>query len=83
MSLPEEYGGWGLSELEVLKCQEEFSRGPGGMRMHMHFAQDLIWRSWLLYRAKAKESCVPFVSPKASEENRAAVSIKRSTILLR
>ena len=44
MSLPEEYGGWGLNELETLKCQEEFSRGPGGMRMHMHFAQDLNWR---------------------------------------
>ena len=44
MSLPEEYGGWGLNELEILKCQEEFSRGPGGMRMHMHFAQDLNWR---------------------------------------
>lgn len=44
ISLPEEYGGWGLSELQILKCQEEFSRGPGGMRMHIHFAQDLNWR---------------------------------------
>lgn len=44
ISLPEEYGGWGLNELEILKVQEEFSRGPGGMRMHIHFAQDLNWR---------------------------------------
>lgn len=44
ISLPEEYGGWGLNELEILKIQEEFSRGPGGMRMHIHFAQDLNWR---------------------------------------
>lgn len=44
ISLPEEYGGWGLDELEILKVQEEFSRGPGGMRMHIHFAQDLNWR---------------------------------------
>ncbi len=44
VSLPEEYGGWGLNELEILKIQEEFSRGPGGMRMHIHFAQDLNWR---------------------------------------
>ncbi|CDD58362.1 acyl-CoA dehydrogenase domain protein [Eggerthella sp. CAG:298] len=44
MSLPEEYGGWGLDELDILRCQEEFSRGPGGMRMHIHFAQDLNWR---------------------------------------
>ncbi|MGI5911911.1 MAG: acyl-CoA dehydrogenase family protein [Syntrophomonadaceae bacterium] len=43
-SLPEEYGGWGLSELEILKIQEEFSRGPGGMRMHLHYAMDLNWR---------------------------------------
>ena len=28
--LPEEYGGWNLNELEILKVQEEFSRGPGG-----------------------------------------------------
>ncbi len=43
-SLPEEYGGWGLSELEILQVQEEFSRGPGGMRMHLHYAMDLNWR---------------------------------------
>ncbi|TWH47873.1 acyl-CoA dehydrogenase family protein [Sporomusa sp. KB1] len=43
-SLPIEYGGWGLSELEILKIQEEFSRGPGGMRMHLHYAMDLNWR---------------------------------------
>ncbi|WP_094603149.1 Acyl-CoA dehydrogenase [Sporomusa silvacetica DSM 10669] len=43
-SLPTEYGGWGLSELDILKVQEEFSRGPGGMRMHLHYAMDLNWR---------------------------------------
>jgi alkylation response protein AidB-like acyl-CoA dehydrogenase len=43
-SLPLEYGGWGLSELQILKIQEEFSRGPGGMRMHLHYAMDLNWR---------------------------------------
>ena len=36
--LPSEYGGWDLNELEILKVQEEFSRGPGGMRMHLHHA---------------------------------------------
>ena len=43
-SLPVEYGGWGLSEKEILQVQEEFSRGPSGMRMHMHYASDLNWR---------------------------------------
>ena len=43
-SLPEEYGGWGLNELEILQVQEEFSRGPGGMRMHLHYAMDLNCR---------------------------------------
>lgn len=43
-ALPEEYGGWGLSEREILQVQEEFSRGPGGMRMHLHYAADLNWR---------------------------------------
>lgn len=43
-ALPEEYGGWGFSEKEILQVQEEFSRGPGGMRMHLHYAADLNWR---------------------------------------
>jgi alkylation response protein AidB-like acyl-CoA dehydrogenase len=43
-ALPEKYGGFGLSELEILKVQEEFSRGPGGMRMHLHYALDMNWR---------------------------------------
>lgn len=43
-ALPEKYGGYGLSELEILQVQEEFSRGPGGMRMHLHYAMDLNWR---------------------------------------
>lgn len=42
--LPVEYGGWGLSESQILELQEEFSRGPGGMRMHLHYAMDLNWR---------------------------------------
>jgi alkylation response protein AidB-like acyl-CoA dehydrogenase len=43
-ALPVEYGGYGLNELEILQVQEEFSRGPGGMRMHLHYAMDLNWR---------------------------------------
>lgn len=43
-SLPEQYGGFGLNEKEILRVQEEFSRGPGGMRMHLHYAMDLNWR---------------------------------------
>lgn len=43
-ALPEKYGGWGLSPLQILQVQEEFSRGPGGMRMHLHYAMDLNWR---------------------------------------
>ncbi|WP_350453909.1 acyl-CoA dehydrogenase family protein [Slackia heliotrinireducens] len=42
--LPAEYGGWNLNELEILRVQEEFSRGPGGMRMHLHHAADMNWR---------------------------------------
>ena len=43
-SVPVEFGGWGLSEAEILRVQEEFSRGPGGIRMHLHYAMDLNWR---------------------------------------
>ena len=42
--LPFQYGGWDLNELEILRVQEEFSRGPGGMRMHLHHAADMNWR---------------------------------------
>lgn len=42
--LPEKYGGWGMSTLQIMKVQEEFSRGPGGMRMHLHHAAGLNWR---------------------------------------
>jgi alkylation response protein AidB-like acyl-CoA dehydrogenase len=42
--VPECYGGWGLNELQILQVQEEFSRGPGGMRMHLHYAADMNWR---------------------------------------
>ena len=42
--MPAQYGGWDLSEQQILQVQEEFSRGPGGMRMHLHYAADLNWR---------------------------------------
>ena len=43
-ALPEKYGGFGLTEKQILMVQEEFSRGPVGMRMHLHHAADLDWR---------------------------------------
>ena len=52
-ALPSEYGGWDLSETQILKVQEEFSRGPGGMRMHLHYAMDLNWRPLYDYGTEA------------------------------
>lgn len=43
-ALPEAYGGWGLSDLELMQVQEEYSRGPGGMRMYLHYAMCMNWR---------------------------------------
>ena len=45
-SLPEEYGGWGLNELEILQVQEEFSRGPGIRKpaLTLHAWRDFILR---------------------------------------
>lgn len=43
-SLPVKYGGFGLTPKQIFQVQEEFSRGPGGMRMHLHYAMDLNWR---------------------------------------
>jgi acyl-CoA dehydrogenase len=42
-AVPEQYGGWGLSRRQIFQVQEEFSRGPGGMRMHLHYAADMNW----------------------------------------
>ncbi|GAF40656.1 butyryl-coa dehydrogenase [Agrilactobacillus composti DSM 18527 = JCM 14202] len=43
-ALPLKYGGFGLSQKQIFQVQEMFSRGPGGMRMHLHHAADLNWR---------------------------------------
>lgn len=43
-ALPLKYGGFGLSCEQIFRVQERFSRGPGGMRMHLHYAADLNWR---------------------------------------
>ncbi len=57
--VPEEFGGWGLSETQILRLQEEFSRGPGGMRMHLHYAMDLNWRP--LYEFGSEELKAEFM----------------------
>ena len=49
-SLPVEYGGWGLNEKEILQVQEEFSRGPSGMRMHMHYASAVSYTHLDVYK---------------------------------
>ena len=57
--LPEEFGGFGFNELQILMVQEEFSRGPGGMRMHLHHAADMNWR--ILYdfgKEEIKKECM-------------------------
>ena len=43
-ALPLKYGGFGLTCSQIFQVQEMFSRGPGGMRMHLHYAADLNWR---------------------------------------
>ena len=58
--LPVEFGGWDLSETEILRVQEEFSRGPGGIRMHLHYAMDLNWRPLYDYGTDAlKKELMP------------------------
>ena len=52
MSMPEKYNGWGLNCWEIFQVQEEFSRGPGGMRMHLHYAADMNWRIMDEYACK-------------------------------
>ncbi|MDR0593455.1 MAG: acyl-CoA/acyl-ACP dehydrogenase [Bifidobacteriaceae bacterium] len=42
-AMPPKYGGWGFNRKQIFQVQEEFSRGPGGMRMHLHMAADMNW----------------------------------------
>ena len=58
--MPAEFGGWDMSEVEIMRIQEEFSRGPGGMRMHLHHAMDLNWRVLYDYgSAELKKELMP------------------------
>lgn len=63
--LPTEFGGWGMSEVEIMRIQEEFSRGPGGMRMHLHHAMDLNWRVLYDYGSESlKKEIMPLFHDK-------------------
>jgi len=63
--LPAEYGGWNLTETEIMRIQEEFSRGPGGMRMHLHHAMDLNWRVLYDYGSESlKKELMPLFHDK-------------------
>lgn len=64
--LPSQYGGWDLNELEILRVQEEFSRGPGGMRMHLHHAADMNWRILDDYgQQEVKDELMPLFQDKS------------------
>lgn len=43
-ALPEAFGGYGMNDLQLMQVQEEYSRGPGGMRMYLHYAMGMNWR---------------------------------------
>lgn len=43
LTLPEEFGGLGLSVEQFFPVLEEICRGPGGMRMNLHYANGLDW----------------------------------------
>lgn len=78
--LPVEYGGWGLSEQQILELQEEFSRGPGGMRMHLHYAMDLNWRPLFDYGSEElKAEYMPLFQDKTIFTNWAVTEEKGGT----
>lgn len=63
-ALPEEYGGYGMNDLELVQVQEEYSRGPGGMRMYLHYAMGMNWR--ILYEFGSEEQKREFL-PKMAD----------------
>lgn len=87
--LPEQYGGWGLTTKQIFQVQEEFSRGPGGMRMHLHHAAGLNWRimddfgqeglkSWAMPRFADKTLYINFALTEA--EAGSGADIKTSAV---
>ncbi|AGK53273.1 acyl-CoA dehydrogenase family protein [Bacillus sp. 1NLA3E] len=79
-SLPAQYGGWDLTESQILEIQEEFSRGPGGMRMHLHYAMDLNWRPLFDYGTEElKAELMPLFQDKTIFTNWAVTEEKGGT----
>lgn len=79
-SLPSKYGGWDLTEQQILELQEEFSRGPGGMRMHLHYAMDLNWRPLYDYGSEElKAELMPLFQDKTIFTNWAVTEEKGGT----
>lgn len=44
LAIPEEYSGMGLNTEQFFPVMQEFCRGPGGMRMNLHFINGLNWK---------------------------------------
>lgn len=69
-ALPLKYGGFGLSQKQIFQVQEMFSRGPGGMRMHLHHAADLNWRIMDEFgQEEVKKEVLPKVQDKSIYTN--------------
>ncbi|MCL5457328.1 acyl-CoA dehydrogenase family protein [Loigolactobacillus coryniformis] len=69
-ALPLKYGGFGLSQKQIFQVQEMFSRGPGGMRMHLHHAADLNWRIMDEFgQEEVKQEVLPKVQDKSIYTN--------------
>lgn len=63
MTIPEAYGGKGLSVQEWFPILEEISRGPGSIRMFLHNQNGLCWR--ILHdhgKEHLKEKWLPLMS---------------------
>ena len=57
-ALPEAFGGYGMNDLQLMQVQEEYSRGPGGMRMYLHYAMGMNWR--ILHDFGSENKRLPF-----------------------
>lgn len=61
LTIPEEYGGWGLSVVDCLPYLEAAASGPGAGRMLMHLTNG-VWRPLAMFGNEEQRALVPHIA---------------------
>ena len=61
LTIPEEFGGWGLSVVDYLPYLEAAASGPGAGRMLMHLTNG-VWRPLAMFGNEQQRALVPQIA---------------------